>query len=150
MLLIKALSPSSSPLPRLIQWLQRGRTFSAAITKLSNPYRWTWEPKITPPLPPRFEPGLETRIEKVKSFLADIWWKEEGKKDSLWAEKIGEREREEGGTQSSNQLVHFLIPATRWNSIKLAKLEGKTGNSVGRFPPVPLSSSSVGSSLRVK
>lgn len=61
-----------------------------------------------------------------------------------------EREREEGGTQSSNQLVHFLIPATRWNSIKLAKLEGKTGNSVGRFPPVPLSSSSVGSSLRVK
>lgn len=35
-LLIKALSPSSSPLPRLIQWLQRGRTFSAAITKLCN------------------------------------------------------------------------------------------------------------------
>lgn len=47
-------------------------------------------------------------------------------------EEKREKKREEGGTQSSNQLVHFLIPATRWNSIKLAKLEGKTGNSVGR------------------
>lgn len=47
-------------------------------------------------------------------------------------EERREKKREEGGTQSSNQLVHFLIPATRWNSIKLAKLEGKTGNSVGR------------------
>lgn len=46
-------------------------------------------------------------------------------------EERREKKREEGGTQSSNQLVHFLIPATRWNSIKLAKLEGKTGNSVG-------------------
>lgn len=47
-------------------------------------------------------------------------------------EERREKKREEGGTQSSNQLVHFLIPATRWNSIKLAKLEGKTENSVGR------------------
>ena len=48
-------------------------------------------------------------------------------------EERREKKREEGGTQSSNQLVHFLIPATRWNSIKLAKLEGKTGTpSVGR------------------
>lgn len=70
-------------------------------------------------------------------------------------EERREKKREEGGTQSSNQLVHFLIPATRWNSIKLAKLEGKTGNSVGRSLALvlflfPLSSSSVGSSLRVK